>query len=72
MYNFLFSEILRLIDSMQVTDKNKVATPVDWKLGDRCMVLPTVKDENLPKLFPKGVEVTEVPSGKKYIRKTNI
>lgn len=57
---------------MQLTEKNKVATPADWKKGENCMVLPTIKDEDIPKLFPKGVEVIEVPSGKKYIRKTNV
>lgn len=65
-----FVEILRVLDSLQLTDRNKVATPVDWKKGEWCMVLPTVKDEDIPTLYPKGVEVTEMPSGKKYIRKT--
>jgi peroxiredoxin 6 len=65
-----FDEILRVIDSMQLTDKNKVATPVDWKNGEWCMVLPTVKDEDIPALYPQGVEKIEMPSGKSYIRKT--
>jgi peroxiredoxin 6 len=65
-----FDEILRVIDSMQLTDKNKVATPVDWKNGEWCMVLPTVKDEDIPALYPQGVEKIEMPSGKGYIRKT--
>ncbi|KAG5672587.1 hypothetical protein PVAND_002703 [Polypedilum vanderplanki] len=65
-----FDEILRLVDSMQLTDFNKVATPVDWKKGDYCMVLPTVKNEEIPKLYPKGVEFVNVPSGKSYLRKT--
>lgn len=65
-----FDEILRVVDSMQLTDRNKVATPVDWKQGGYCMVLPTVKDDEIAALYPKGVEVTEMPSGKKYIRKT--
>lgn len=65
-----FDEILRIVDSMQLTDRNKVATPVDWKQGEWCMVLPTVKDEETSALYPKGVEVTQMPSGKKYIRKT--
>lgn len=63
-------EILRVLDSLQLTDRNKVATPVDWKRGDACMVLPTVKDEDVPALYPKGVEAQEMPSGRKYIRKT--
>lgn len=64
------SEILRIIDSVQLTDSHKVATPVDWKQGDACMVLPTIKTDELAKLFPKGVETVTVPSGKSYIRKT--
>ena len=65
-----FDEILRVIDALQLTDRNKVATPVDWKQGEFCMVLPTVKDEDIPAFFPKGIDVSEMPSGKKYIRKT--
>ncbi|KAI5637010.1 ahpC/TSA family domain-containing protein [Phthorimaea operculella] len=65
-----FDEILRVVDSLQLTDKAKVATPVDWKSGDDCMVLPAVPEEQLGQLFPKGVTVLQVPSGKKYLRKT--
>ncbi|XP_037909641.1 peroxiredoxin-6 isoform X2 [Hermetia illucens] len=65
-----FDEILRVLDSLQLTDSNKVATPVDWKNGDECMVIPTVDDADVPGLFPKGVTKVEVPSGKGYIRKT--
>lgn len=65
-----FDEILRLVDSLQLTDRNKVATPVDWQKGSYCMVLPTVSSEDVPKLYPKGVEVVPVPSGKSYLRKT--
>ncbi|XP_067625487.1 peroxiredoxin-6 [Eurosta solidaginis] len=65
-----FDEILRVIDSLQLTDKHSVATPADWKDGDACMVLPTVKQEDVAKLFPAGVEVIPVPSGKTYLRKT--
>ncbi|KPJ09001.1 Peroxiredoxin-6 [Papilio machaon] len=65
-----FDEILRVLDSLQLTDKAKVATPVDWKLGDDCMVLPTVPEENIDTLFPQGVTVVPLPSGKKYLKKT--
>lgn len=65
-----FCEILRVIDSMQLTDKCKVATPADWKQGESCMVLPTIPETDIPNLFPKGVERVEVPSGKMYLRKT--
>ncbi|KAI8430679.1 hypothetical protein MSG28_000874 [Choristoneura fumiferana] len=65
-----FDEILRVLDSMQLTDKAKVATPVDWKMGDDCMVLPTVPEDQVSKVFPSGVTVVKLPSGKNYLRKT--
>lgn len=65
-----FDEILRVLDSLQLTATKKVATPADWKQGDDCMVLPTVKPEDVPKLFPKGVTIKDVPSGKQYLRIT--
>ncbi|XP_045510091.1 peroxiredoxin-6 [Colias croceus] len=65
-----FDEIIRVIDSLQLTEKNKVATPADWKMGDDCMVLPTVPEDELDKSFPQGVTVVQVPSGKAYLRKT--
>ncbi|NXM22379.1 PRDX6 protein, partial [Ploceus nigricollis] len=65
-----FDEILRVVDSLQLTAYKKVATPVDWKPGDSVMVLPTLPDEEAKKLFPKGVFTKELPSGKKYLRYT--
>ncbi|XP_026469326.1 peroxiredoxin-6-like [Ctenocephalides felis] len=65
-----FDEILRVIDSLQLTDQNLVATPADWKAGQECMILPTVKQEDIPSLFPKGMSMYNVPSGKKYMRLT--
>nr|AEI52300.1 peroxiredoxin 6 protein [Sepiella maindroni] len=65
-----FDEILRVIDSLQLTAKHKVATPVDWKVGDKCMVVPSVKVEDEKEIFPKGVETIPVPSGKSYLRMT--
>ena len=59
-----FDEILRVVDSLQLTATRKVATPVDWEQGGSCMVVPGVKQEDAPGLFPKGVKVHEVPSGK--------
>ncbi|CAH1404466.1 unnamed protein product [Nezara viridula] len=64
-------EILRVIDSLQLTDRLKVvATPANWVPGDKIMILPTVKDEDLPKLFPKGVDKVSMPSGINYVRTT--
>lgn len=64
------TEIVRVLDSLQLTVEHKVATPVDWKSGDKCMVLPTLSDTDAEKLFAKGFEKKEVPSGKGYIRMT--
>ncbi|MGB3627261.1 MAG: peroxiredoxin [Henriciella sp.] len=60
-----FNEILRLIDSMQLTDNYKVATPVNWEQGDDVIIVPSVSDEDADKLFPKGY--TKV---KPYLRVT--
>uniref|UniRef100_A0A2A4J269 1-Cys peroxiredoxin n=1 Tax=Heliothis virescens TaxID=7102 RepID=A0A2A4J269_HELVI len=65
-----FDEILRVLDSLQLTDTAKVATPVDWKMGEDCMVLPTVPEDQIPKVFPNGVVAVPLPSGKNYLRKT--
>src|SRR5690349_16896587 len=50
-----FDEILRVIDSLQLTAKHKVATPADWKDGQECIVVPALTDEDAAKLFPRGV-----------------
>ena len=65
-----FDEILRVVDSLQLTATKKVATPVDWRQGGSCMVVPSVKQEDVAGLFPKGVTVHDVPSGKVYLRTT--
>ena len=49
-----FDEILRVIDSLQLTAGHKVATPVNWKDGDDVIIVPAVSDEDAKKLFPKG------------------
>ena len=50
-----FSEIIRVLDSLQLTDNYKVATPADWKQGDDCVILPSITNpQDLKKLFPKG------------------
>lgn len=49
-----FDEILRVVDSLQMTDKHKVATPVNWKHGDRVIILPSVTNEEAKDLFPEG------------------
>lgn len=64
-----FNEILRAIDSLQLTATKKVATPVDWQPGQKCMVVPTLSESQALELFPK-MEVKDVPSGKAYLRFT--
>ena len=49
-----FNELLRVIDSLQLTVKYKVATPADWNRGDEVIIVPSVKDEEAKKLFPGG------------------
>uniref|UniRef100_A0A6J0U2T5 Peroxiredoxin-6 n=1 Tax=Pogona vitticeps TaxID=103695 RepID=A0A6J0U2T5_9SAUR len=65
-----FDEILRVVDSLQLTAAKKVATPVDWKPGDEVMVLPSLSDEEAKKLFPGGICAKNLPSGKNYLRYT--
>ncbi|MDP7148961.1 MAG: peroxiredoxin [Nitrospinaceae bacterium] len=60
-----FDEILRVIDSLQLTANYQVATPADWKHGDDCVVIPAIKTEDIPAKFPKGFK--EI---KPYLRMT--
>lgn len=59
-----------MLDSLQLTAYNKVATPGNWQQGGDCMVVPSVKAEDLEATFPKGVTIKAVPSGKGYLRVT--
>lgn len=47
-------ELLRAIDSLQLTDKEKLATPVDWRPGQEAIIVPSVPDAEAKKLFPQG------------------
>jgi thioredoxin-dependent peroxiredoxin len=49
-----FDEVLRVLDSMQLTSKHKVATPVNWKNGDEVIILPAVSDDEAKKKYPGG------------------
>jgi alkyl hydroperoxide reductase subunit AhpC len=49
-----FNEVLRLLDSLQLTDGYKVATPVNWEDGEDVIVVPSLSDADADKLFPKG------------------
>lgn len=64
-------EILRCIDSLQLTDRLKiVATPANWTPGEKVMVLPEATEEEIKKAFPNGLDEVKMPSGKVYIRTT--
>lgn len=64
-----FAELLRVIDSLQLTSKHQVATPADWKQGDDVIIVPAVSDEDAHKRFPGFVakkpylRVTPQPKG---------
>lgn len=60
-----FNEILRVIDSLQLTGKHKVATPANWVDGQDCIITPAVKDAEAETLFPKGFHTV-----KPYLRFT--
>jgi alkyl hydroperoxide reductase subunit AhpC len=49
-----FQEILRVIDSLQLTDAHKVATPVNWKPGEDVIIVPSLSDDDAKKRFPEG------------------
>jgi alkyl hydroperoxide reductase subunit AhpC len=60
-----FPELLRVIDSLQLTVNHKVATPANWQDGEDCIISPAVKDADVPALFPKGSRTV-----KPYLRYT--
>ena len=49
-----FDEVLRLLDSCQLTARHRVATPVNWKQGEDVIIVPAVSDEEARKAFPEG------------------
>jgi len=59
-----FDEVLRLLDSIQLTARHSVATPVNWKQGEDCIIVPSVSDEEARTQFPGGWK-TELP----YLRR---
>ena len=49
-----FHEVLRVVDSLQLTAKHKVATPADWKQGEDVIIAGSVSDEDAKKIYPQG------------------
>ena len=49
-----FDEVLRVVDSLQLTSDYQVATPANWKHGEDCIVVPSIPTEDIPEKFPKG------------------
>ncbi|WP_438765735.1 peroxiredoxin [Kushneria sp. TE3] len=62
-----FQEILRVLDSLQLTDNEKVATPVNWRQGDDVIIVPSLSNEEAAKLFPQGWD-----EKKPYLRMTKL
>ena len=60
-----FVEVLRVVDSLQLTDVYSVATPADWTQGEKVIVVPSISTEQAIEKFPKGVEIV-----KPYLRYT--
>jgi len=60
-----FDELLRVIDSLQLTANYSVATPANWKKGEDVVIAPAIKNEDIPRKFPKGHKVI-----KPYLRTT--
>lgn len=64
-------EILRCVDSLQLTDRLKiVATPANWIPGEKIMILPDANKDDIKKAFPAGLDEVQMPSGRTYIRTT--
>ncbi|NCP12671.1 MAG: peroxiredoxin [Sphingomonadales bacterium] len=51
-----FDEILRVIDSLQLADKSRIATPADWRPGDKVIIPPSIPDDKAKEMFPQGFE----------------
>lgn len=62
-----FDEVIRVVDSLQLTAGMGLATPADWRQGERCIVAPVVSTEDAQARFT-NLEIEELPSGKQYLR----
>jgi peroxiredoxin (alkyl hydroperoxide reductase subunit C) len=62
-----FDEILRVIDSLQLSDRCTIATPANWKVGDEVIIPPSIPDEKAKEMFPQGFNTI-----KPYLRTTKV
>ena len=62
-----FDEILRVVDSLQLTDRTRVVTPANWVPGDKVIIPPSISDADAAKMFPQGFETL-----KPYLRLTTV
>ncbi|OIT30937.1 PREDICTED: 1-Cys peroxiredoxin [Nicotiana attenuata] len=65
-------EVVRVIDSLQKASKHKIATPANWKPGEPVVISPSVSNEQAEEMFPQGYDTANLPSGKDYLRFTNV
>ncbi|BAF22321.1 1-Cys peroxiredoxin A [Oryza sativa Japonica Group] len=65
-------EVVRAVDALQTAAKHAVATPVNWKPGERVVIPPGVSDDEAKEKFPQGFDTADLPSGKGYLRFTKV
>ncbi|CAA3033228.1 1-Cys peroxiredoxin [Olea europaea subsp. europaea] len=65
-------EVVRVLDSLMKASKHKIATPANWKPGEPVVIAPSVSNEEAKKMFPQGFDAADLPSGKDYLRFTNV
>lgn len=65
-----FDEVIRVLDSLQLAARHRIATPANWQKGEAVVISPSVSDSDAKKQFPQGWETVDLPSGKPYLRLT--
>jgi len=64
-------EVLRVVESLKKAAEHKVATPANWKPGDKVVISPGVTNDEAKKMFPQGYDTADLPSKKEYLRFTS-
>jgi 1-Cys peroxiredoxin 6 len=65
-------EVVRVVDSLQKTAMFKIATPVNWRIGEPVVISPSVTNDEANKMFPQGYRIVDLPSKKEYLRFTKL